>query len=84
MNRGIVRTAKGDLDGALADFNRAIHLDSTYALAYLNRGVTWRLKRNLARANADYRRYIELGGSQAHKVREWIQANEAQMHQQGH
>lgn len=79
MNRGIVRTAQGDLDGALVDFSEAIRLNPAYALAYLNRGVTWRLKHDLERANRDYRRYLELGGIQADKVRGWIRVNEAQM-----
>jgi tetratricopeptide (TPR) repeat protein len=79
MNRGIVRTALNDLDGALVDLTEAIRLNPAYALAYLNRGVTWRLKQNLERANRDYRRYLELGGTQAEKVRGWIRANEAQM-----
>jgi tetratricopeptide (TPR) repeat protein len=38
FERGVTRQTKGDLDGAIADYNRAIALDSGLALAYANRG----------------------------------------------
>ena len=33
-NRGIAKQAKGDLDGAIADYDRAIELDPKFAHAY--------------------------------------------------
>ena len=32
---------RGELDRALADYNKAIELDPNYAEAYNNRGITW-------------------------------------------
>jgi len=37
-NRGNVKYDKGDLKGAIADYNRTIELNPRYALAYNNRG----------------------------------------------
>jgi tetratricopeptide (TPR) repeat protein/DNA-directed RNA polymerase subunit RPC12/RpoP len=37
-NRGVAKKAKGDLDGAIADYNRAIELDPKLAIASNNRG----------------------------------------------
>ncbi|HEU4596777.1 MAG TPA: tetratricopeptide repeat protein [Pyrinomonadaceae bacterium] len=38
-NRGLDRQAQGDLDGALADFDKAIELNAADALAHVNRGL---------------------------------------------
>ena len=38
-NRGAARYDKGDLDGALKDFDEAIRLDPDFAAAYNNRGA---------------------------------------------
>jgi len=37
--KGIVAYRKGDLDAALADLSRAIELNPTFMLAYINRGI---------------------------------------------
>src|SRR5206468_1813713 len=60
IDRGIEKAKKGDLDGALADFNRAIELDPKNAAAYYNRASAKMLKKDAAGAIADYRRVIEL------------------------
>jgi Flp pilus assembly protein TadD len=39
VNRGILKLRKGSVDGAIADFDRAIALDSGEAEAYLNKGM---------------------------------------------
>ena len=38
-NRGVARLATGDPEGAIADYDRALSLDSAYAMAYANRGM---------------------------------------------
>ena len=59
-NRGIAKQVKGNLDGAIADYDRAIELNPRYAHAYTNRGRAKRVKGNLDGALADYDRAIEL------------------------
>lgn len=38
FNRGFARQANGDLEGAVADYTKAIEVDPSYLRAYLNRG----------------------------------------------
>lgn len=59
-SRGIAKKAKGDLDGAIADYNRALEHDSRHAKAYYNRGNAKRAKGDLDGAIADYNLAIEL------------------------
>ena len=52
--------AKNDLDGALADFNRAIELKPDEAALYVNRGqVKWGQK-DADGALADFNRAVDL------------------------
>ena len=59
---------KGDLDGALADENKAVEIDPNIAEAYYNRGFIKRAKGDLDGALADETKAIELNPSfaQAH------------------
>ena len=52
--------AKGDLDGAIADYNRAIELNPKYASAYYNRGNAKEAKGDLDGAIADFKRATEV------------------------
>jgi len=45
--RGIEKAQKGDLDGALGDFDRAIKLAPKSAPAYYNRGIVRKAKGDL-------------------------------------
>jgi tetratricopeptide (TPR) repeat protein len=54
---------KRDLNGAIADFTRAIELDPKDDAAYYNRAQAKRLKKDAAGAIADYTRAIELGST---------------------
>jgi curved DNA-binding protein CbpA len=51
--RGMFAYRGGDLDRALADFNRAIEQDPGFAAAYIDRGIVFYRMRNFDRAFAD-------------------------------
>src|SRR6185295_5098895 len=57
---GLEKQKKGDLEGSLADFTKAIELDPAYVQAYHGRGVTRHFKGDLDAAIADYSKAIEL------------------------
>ena len=59
-NRGVARQKKGDLDGALADYSRAIELSPQNATAYNNRGLAEITKGDLDGALADYDRALQI------------------------
>jgi len=63
VNRGIEKGKKGDLDGAIADFDRAIKADPKDDAPYFNRAQAKSLKKDAAGAIADYTRAIELGST---------------------
>jgi tetratricopeptide (TPR) repeat protein len=64
-NRGNARQAKGDLDGALQDFNEAIRLKPNEALPFNNRGIARKVKGDLDGALADYDQAIRLKPNEA-------------------
>jgi tetratricopeptide (TPR) repeat protein len=57
---GVTRREAGDLDRALADFNRAIALDPSSALAYFCRGSILVAKGRFDEAITDFDRAVEL------------------------
>ena len=63
VNRGIEKGKKGDLDGAIADFTRAIELNPKDDAPYYNRAQAKWLRKDRAGAIADYTRAIELGST---------------------
>jgi len=63
VNRGIEKAKNGDLDGALADFDRAVKANPKDDAPYYNRAQARRLKKDIAGAIADYTRAIELGST---------------------
>lgn len=58
--RGKEKQTAGDLDGALADYTRALELDGTYTGALNNRGNVRQAKGDLTGAVADFTRALEL------------------------
>jgi tetratricopeptide (TPR) repeat protein len=60
VNRGIEKGKKGDLKGAMADFDKALKINPNDSNAYINRAYAKRLKKDPAGAIADYTRAIEL------------------------
>jgi tetratricopeptide (TPR) repeat protein len=53
INRGLAYRAKGDLDGAVADFTAALRVRPRHPQALNSRGLAWREKGDHARALAD-------------------------------
>jgi tetratricopeptide (TPR) repeat protein len=64
-NRGLAREAKGDHDGAIADYSRAIELDPKQPRVYINRGFAKQAKGDVDGAIADYNRASELAAKLA-------------------
>jgi tetratricopeptide (TPR) repeat protein len=60
FNRGAERQKAGDLDGAIANYNKAIEIDPRYAAAYNNRGGERQAKGDHDGAIADYTKAIEI------------------------
>ena len=58
--RGNTRSEQGELDGAIADFTKAIELDPGLAEAYTNRGIARGRTGDLDGAIADHTKTIEL------------------------
>jgi tetratricopeptide (TPR) repeat protein len=63
VNQGIEKAKNGDLDGAIADFNRAAELNPKDDAPYYNRAQARRLTNDTAGAIADYTKAIELGST---------------------
>src|ERR1700694_1641978 len=60
LNRGTRELDAGDLDGALAEFNRDIEIDPNYSAPYFSRGFVRRRQSDYDRAISDFTKAIEL------------------------
>ncbi|MEO6786953.1 MAG: tetratricopeptide repeat protein, partial [Chthoniobacteraceae bacterium] len=58
--RGVAKLTKGDLDGAMAEFTRAIQMMPKNPAGYSNRGHVRMMKGDLDAAVADYNRALEI------------------------
>ena len=65
FNSGLKKAKSGDLQGAIADWSKAIEIYPQYAYAYYNRGLARRESGDLKRAIADYTRAIEINPNYA-------------------
>jgi tetratricopeptide (TPR) repeat protein len=63
FERGMASYRNGDLDRALANFNRAILLDPNFTSAYVNRSIVFYRKSEIGRAFADVARATRLRDS---------------------
>ena len=59
-SRGDAYLAKGNLDGVIADYAKAIEIDPSDALAYNNQGYAYEHKGDFERAGADFDKAIEV------------------------
>jgi len=59
--RGLARQKKGDLNGALIEYNQAIKLNPKNATAYKDRGNAKRKQGDLQGAKADFNQASKLG-----------------------
>jgi tetratricopeptide (TPR) repeat protein len=62
INRGWAKRAKGDFDGAIADYSKAIELNPKLAVAYSNRGEAKKAKGDQEGADADLAQAEKLRG----------------------
>jgi tetratricopeptide (TPR) repeat protein len=69
-DRGLAREKKGDLNGAIADFNEAIKLNPKNVIAYKNRGIAKEKKGDLDGALADYSQSIRLNPKYANAYKD--------------
>jgi tetratricopeptide (TPR) repeat protein len=53
-NRAIARASKGDLDGAIQDYDQSIKFDPAYDKAFNNRGLAYQKKGDLDQAIKDF------------------------------
>jgi len=60
LEDGNAMFAKGDYDGAIVNFTKAIEQDQNNYIAYVFRGYIRQNKGNLADASADYNKAIEI------------------------
>ena len=59
IRQGLDRLANGELDGAIADFDKAVYADPGAYAAYHNRGIAKAEKGDLDGAMADFTKAIE-------------------------
>ena len=59
-DRGNLLAQRGDFEGAMADLNRAIEMEPTYAKAYGDRGIVHLMRGEDTAAESDFKRCFEL------------------------
>ena len=74
LRHGLARFAKGDIEGAIGDYNRALEADPKFAEAYVNRGKARQIKKDLDGAIADYEAALINNSALVNESREIAQA----------
>src|SRR5215472_11207229 len=59
-NRGLAKVRDWDLDGAIADYSRALELDPNLAAAYRRRGISHFSNRHSGEALKDFNHFLDL------------------------
>jgi tetratricopeptide (TPR) repeat protein len=62
VNRGLAYQQSGDLEKALADYDKAIELYPKFAFAYYSRGKVYEALGQVDMAVADYKKCAEVSG----------------------
>lgn len=68
VNRGVLRTVLGELQGAAEDYRLALALDDSRPEIYVNRGNLWFRAGHFEQAIADYDHALELDFARAHII----------------
>jgi len=71
--RGLVRQEGKDLNGALADYSKAIAIDPSLAQAYANRAVIETLQNKKVEAANDFNKAFQLRPTLKAQYREFIE-----------
>lgn len=74
-NKGNILVMKGDYNGAITCYNRALELELNLGEAYFNRGLTYMLVNNREKAIADMSRAGELGVWRAYRILKELRGN---------
>src|SRR5262249_11067389 len=64
-DRGNVGLVRKQYDKAVADYSKAIELDPTYAVPWLQRGRTWAAQQDYGKALADYEKAVAVAPQDA-------------------
>ncbi len=66
LNSGVDKAQSGNLQGAIADWTKAIEMNPMFAKAYFNRGVAKKNLKDYQASIADYTKAIEIGSEYYH------------------
>ena len=66
LNSGVDKAQSGNLQGAIADWTKAIEMNPMYAKAYFNRGVAKKNLKDYQASIADYTKAIEINSEYYH------------------
>jgi tetratricopeptide (TPR) repeat protein len=64
-NRGLIKKALKDFDGATEDYTKAIEINPSFASAYFNRGNISVLKEEPGNGCEDFKKALDLGLNKA-------------------